>query len=76
MRIYLCFQMHEPAAGAWGDDIASLNSTGMNYIALEQPNKILVPPIPADADKRSSHGHNHIFLSVHLLENSDASPNE
>jgi hypothetical protein len=38
----------------------------MSYIALEQPDKILAPPIPADADKKASHGHNHIVLS-HLL---------
>ena len=81
MRIYLRFQMHEAAAGARGDDIASLNSAGMDYIALEQPNKILVPPIPADADKGSSHGHNHIVLSrllcpARLLEDFDANPNE
>ena len=73
--------MHTAAAGAQGDDIGSLSCSGLKYIALEQPNKKLVPDIPPDADKRLLCGHNHPVLSkllcpVCLLEDFDADPTE
>jgi hypothetical protein len=73
--------MHTAAAGARGDDIASLSCSGLKYVALKQPNKQLIPDIPPDADKRSSRGHNHPVLSrllcpVRLLGEFDEDPTE
>ena len=73
--------MHTAAASAQGDNIASLSCSGLIYIALEQPNKQLVPNIPPNADKKSSRGHNHpvllrLLCLVHLLGEFDADPTE
>jgi uncharacterized protein DUF6698 len=66
---------------ARGADISTLREAGLEYVALEQPNEVLLPKIRRGADKKMTRGHNHPVLSrllcpVALLEDYDAEPDE
>ncbi|KAF8815987.1 hypothetical protein BYT27DRAFT_7078491, partial [Phlegmacium glaucopus] len=66
---------------ARGADISTLREAGLEYVALEQPDEVLVPKIRQGAEKKTRRGHNHPVLSrllcpVILINDYDADPEE
>jgi hypothetical protein len=66
---------------ARGADISTLREAGLEYVALEQPNEVLVPKIRRGAEKKTTRGHNHPVLSrllcpVSLIKDYDNDPEE
>ncbi|KIM35219.1 hypothetical protein M413DRAFT_14685 [Hebeloma cylindrosporum] len=66
---------------ARGADISTLREAGLEYIALEQPDELLLPKIRRGAEKNTTRGHHHPVLSrllcpVALLSDYDADPEE
>jgi len=66
---------------ARGADISTLREAGLEYVALEQPDEVLVPKIRRGAEKKTTRGHNHLVLSrllcpVVLIKDYDAEPEE
>ena len=66
---------------ARGADISTLREAGLEYVALEQPDEVLVPKIRRGAEKKMTWGHNHPVLSrllcpVVLIKDYDAEPEE
>jgi len=66
---------------ARGADISTLCEAGLEYVALEQPNEVLVPKIRRGAEKKTTRGHNHPVLSrlrcpVVLIKDYDTEPKE
>ena len=66
---------------AQGADILTLREAGLEYVALEQPDEVLVPKIRRGAEKKITQGHNHPVLScllcpVVLIKDYDAKPDE
>jgi uncharacterized protein DUF6698 len=66
---------------ARGADISTLREAGLEYVALEQPDEVLVPKIRRGAEKKTTRGHNHPVLSrllcpVDLINDYDTEPEE
>ena len=58
-----------------------LREAGLEYVALEQPDEVLIPKIRQGAEKKMTRGHNHPVLSrllcpVVLIKYYDAEPKE
>ena len=47
-------------------NISTLHEAGLEYVALEQPDEVLIPKIRQGAEKKMTWGHNHPVL-LHLL---------
>ena len=66
---------------ARGANILTLHEAGLEYVALEQPDEVLIPKIRRGAEKKMMQGHNHLVLSrllcpVVLIKDYDAEPEE
>ncbi|KAF8148267.1 hypothetical protein B0H34DRAFT_737596 [Crassisporium funariophilum] len=73
--------LNEAVTAARGADISSLREAGLEYVALEEANEILLPKIRHGADKKTTRGYNHPVLArllcpVKYLPEFDAEPEE
>jgi hypothetical protein len=56
------WQMGSALSAARSDDISSLRTDGLTYVALDLPDKVLNPPILPKSPKTATRGFNHAVL--------------